>query len=998
MSIFKSSFKDYVKTQITARQNLLNSQGSRPIDLQKYVSGKSPWVKMTSFVDYEKSPDLAKKYVLMGGTLYTDPANNKDSNMFEMRSGILGKKASYGTDIGSPKRGTFNLQYGIRPMPGITSVDIKSKSAYGSLREAVVKFYAWDVNQLQDLLILFMRPGYAVLLEWGWSMYIDNSDKKIKSFDTPTINCFDSLLTHDDVYNKLESFRKKLYGNYDGMLGFVRNYETSMLPNGGFECTTTLVSIADVIDSLRVNVSTGTVSNNNNGTSDYKDEFELLLNGFKEEFNENIKTTSDSNESVKKKIIEIKNDADKIPGIDTVIYHIPGYIKEIAGEGAVDSISSYFMQFAYFINILNTQHNLFDKNEKLLDIEIPLSDIPNNSGNGLCVSSINAVSIDNSVCFIKNSKAKSLFSPDGFVPRVKYADTSLHSEDLYDYGPTTGGMLVLHEYLYNDTNLGIIGNVYVNIGKLIDIYKQQQRSNNGFVYVGQYIKQILKEIEFTLGSINNFDIHVLDKKVVIIDKHYVENPIDTKKDTKFQINVLGTNSIVRNQKIISKIFPSQATMIAIAAQSRENVASLQSSTYTYMNKNITNRLFIQGISESPSDVRSDLKKLEDVKTNNTRVLIQYISDHVVNNKTFGSAYPNLTSINTYLNNYLVVVDKATDYKAIVPVSLELVVDGIGGITIGEIFRINNDILPIEYENKNIGFIVMGLSQNITRPDWQTTIQTQFCILDQDELQKEVLLNSSKSNLSVLEAIMAKIKDLTQAISMYNLLAAFFVDLTAGRFQISSNMQGMVYKYRSGVTKKYLKSQIYVEGVSINGVPVTLDGFLTEMGNQTQKAIKTFTNNPDIKIFTDLINSRKSGLNNFEFSKFDQIALMNSIYYKEMERGSPSTGNFDPNNSSVTEDFLRTLTGVLSSIIKYKLNIYEYTFMTSLYSIVNVLNKGNPLVLLQAAIDPEGYNKDFHPDKITIFFKILDPNGSVTQPSGYYKAQFITNAFFMYDVN
>ena len=236
MSIFKASFDDYIKNQIYARQNIVDTQGKRPIDFQLYVSAKSPWIKMTSLVDYNGSNDLSKRYVLMGGTLWKDPSDDKS---FDLRSGILGLKSSYGTDLGSSKIGAGNLQYGIRPMPGITSVDVKSKSAYGSLREAVVKFYAWDVKQLEDLLVLFMRPGYPVLLEWGWSMYLDTSivpnedsnapsvkNPKIKSFDGKTINCFEANISQETIYSELKKYQKKFAGNYDGVLGLVRNYET----------------------------------------------------------------------------------------------------------------------------------------------------------------------------------------------------------------------------------------------------------------------------------------------------------------------------------------------------------------------------------------------------------------------------------------------------------------------------------------------------------------------------------------------------------------------------------------------------------------------------------------------------------------------------------------------------------------------------------------------------------------------------------------------------
>ena len=139
MSIFKSTFKPFVVRQINARQNLL-SEKERPVEFSKYVSAKSSWARMTSFVNYNGSSDLAKKYILMGGTLYN--FNSETGKVF-MRSGVGGRGASYGGDIGTN-------QYGIRPMPGIAEITTRSLGAYGSLTEATVKFYAWDVKQLED--------------------------------------------------------------------------------------------------------------------------------------------------------------------------------------------------------------------------------------------------------------------------------------------------------------------------------------------------------------------------------------------------------------------------------------------------------------------------------------------------------------------------------------------------------------------------------------------------------------------------------------------------------------------------------------------------------------------------------------------------------------------------------------------------------------------------------------------------------------------------------
>ena len=160
MSIFKNTFKKEIQTQLEIRQNAILNRTPTTI---KYLNSRNAWIKMSSSVNASLSPgtpstnDLADNYQLQGGIL--SPQG--------LRSGVVNlnnTNAAYDnlTPLGEP------YQRGIRPMPGITTIDIKSKSAYGSLREVVVNFQCWDIKQLEDLELLYMRPGYTVLVEWGW--------------------------------------------------------------------------------------------------------------------------------------------------------------------------------------------------------------------------------------------------------------------------------------------------------------------------------------------------------------------------------------------------------------------------------------------------------------------------------------------------------------------------------------------------------------------------------------------------------------------------------------------------------------------------------------------------------------------------------------------------------------------------------------------------------------------------------------------------------------
>lgn len=241
MSIFKSSFSPTVQEQLKRRQDAMVNR--TPKNLQ-YINSRNAWIRMTSSVNVDGSSDLAKKYVLQGGTLSKGALGNT------LKSGVGNSfNNAYSTSgaSGNP------YQRGIRPMPGITSIDIKSKSAYGSLREVTVNFQCWDIQQLEDLEILYMRPGYTALIEWGWVPYLDNKGEYQPNFND-----------YYDILNKPQTDRTKLfrelydksvkyYGNYDAMFGYVKNYQWSARPDGGYDCNTTIISTGEIIESLKVN-------------------------------------------------------------------------------------------------------------------------------------------------------------------------------------------------------------------------------------------------------------------------------------------------------------------------------------------------------------------------------------------------------------------------------------------------------------------------------------------------------------------------------------------------------------------------------------------------------------------------------------------------------------------------------------------------------------------------------------------------------------------------
>ena len=228
----------------------------------QYLNSRNSWIRMSSAVDILKSDisnptidqlkdpanydnSLAKKYILQGGTL-------NENGTLKSGAGLAFENNAYSRTSAEG----IDYRLGIRPMPGITNIEVKSLGAYGSLREVTVNFNCWDIHQLEDLELLYMRPGYTVLVEWGWAPYFDENG----NFKT-TVEFYDIVNTKknkETIWKELDEKMAK-NGNYEAMFGYVKNYSWNARMDGGYDCTTTIISLGEVIESLKVNYVPSTV-------------------------------------------------------------------------------------------------------------------------------------------------------------------------------------------------------------------------------------------------------------------------------------------------------------------------------------------------------------------------------------------------------------------------------------------------------------------------------------------------------------------------------------------------------------------------------------------------------------------------------------------------------------------------------------------------------------------------------------------------------------------
>jgi hypothetical protein len=118
-----------------------------------------------------------------------------------------------------------------------------------------------------------------------------------------------------------------------------------------------------------------------------------------------------------------------------------------------------------------------------------------------------------------------------------------------------------------------------------------------------------------------------------------------------------------------------------------------------------------------------------------------------------SKYANsLKDIINFFNN---IVKTNTKNRAIIPTKLSLEMDGIGGMIIGNLFKIPDELLPRGYKGggagpKQIAYVVTGLGHSIQNNDWVTKVDAQFIILDEPKGEdKSILSKYTIKNLNNL---------------------------------------------------------------------------------------------------------------------------------------------------------------------------------------------------------------------------------------------------------
>ena len=138
-----------------------------------------------------------------------------------------------------------------RPIPGVKGVNVQFKGGVRALREATITWTCWDFEELDLLMPHFLAHGKTVMIEWGWV------------YDKDTLQKLPDFLIRDDAGNKwlsadvYKNYRQQIFdadGDFDMMVGIIKNFEFTTREDGGFDCTTILTSVgASILENPQAN-------------------------------------------------------------------------------------------------------------------------------------------------------------------------------------------------------------------------------------------------------------------------------------------------------------------------------------------------------------------------------------------------------------------------------------------------------------------------------------------------------------------------------------------------------------------------------------------------------------------------------------------------------------------------------------------------------------------------------------------------------------------------
>ena len=731
-----------VKKQLDARTAILVNEKNRTDQELLYLNSATGWVKFSSSVNVGGSSKLAQENILTGGTVAQSIASTPNAI-----SGIPNISISP-----TLKGGIFNPEYnaydlsninGYRPMPGITSFNVKSKNTFGTLREASIEFKVNSIEQLDIMESLYLRPGMGALVEWGHSIYCDSNIIR-PNIDTivETYEGFFTPKSEKSISAELVKLKTNSFYNYDALYGFIKNFSWSYNLDGGYNCRVDVISKGELIESLQILISptatadttlttTSTAQGNTSATggttvvgnqTQGSDE-QALVN------TNNVQKINTTNLHILLHVLKTTPTGFGTPITNTIKSTMPTIFNKL--EGNLSSVSRPFRDSMLFLGIQSTVSNngKYPEMEKLRLLKM-----------STFLEMVNRV----------------------FTLKTKYGNNVV--EFYYGQGKHTTPYFTFPGHFALDPTIAVIPkqessgfkykvqaqaksapsteddilNIYICTDFILSCYdavvEQEDVDEKTLI---KFIKRVLKGLTETFGYVNDFDLHYEEDefRYYIVDRRITPGNSDLQSA---EINLVGLNSQIENLSLTSTLSSNITTMLAISATAGgsdvgTDILMLQQWNNGLQNRHLS-RLKIsepsgaategggQELTSEQKDIFRLVKFLDEVNSTANLYYLKYDPADI----------EGLIPAHKFLMNTLSERrTKSTKQNpgGIIPFKLSFTLRGVSGLKIGQAFKLSKEtelILPEKYRGR-VAFIITGLNHSVANNRWTVQVDSQMIL-------------------------------------------------------------------------------------------------------------------------------------------------------------------------------------------------------------------------------------------------------------------------------
>ena len=790
MNILGNPFEQWVTDQINSRQTALGKYTNIDSNTLKFYSAKTPFLRLASSVDLTneapndgtypitagdqkissvlqkltlpenliKGSALAKNFILHGGAVSDNPqfsglayGVNTSNNLFQ---------GAYGW-------GGINNR-GYVPMPGITKASVQYYNN-GALSKTIIDIKCFSKEQFQLIDVLYLRPGYTLLLEFGWTLYLDNQGnlQSFKTFDTePLRNLLNpSNINQYQMWDLIKEERKTHNGNYEAIFGKISNFTWKFNSDGTYDIQIQLTSVGDVIESLKMNIASTSPTTNNDSS---KSDIPLVANKDKTILHNELYLIywSKVSQSQPLKVSAQNPDAGKVLAYNiaasqnaTSDYIMSDFSLYNPNDG---TFSSTTLTISNGILKVPVKTSSKDKNQRspqvyitfgtllaIIENKLLLYNITNNVATPHFRFDMDFNGLDNDQNYI--FKVPGQFSSDPTVCLIPW-DYGIDGELKYDSINDNPLKTVLDNGAAwkHDDYLGRLANIYVNIEHIEYVLSKApiDKETNSIPLLG-FLKELISDISEALGGINKIRIHVdngLIKFTEDIPQNFTSNSSSAPTGSYARFNIYGVKpgvegSFIHTVDLTTTLSNDFASMISIGAQVNGNQLSENATAFSTYNAGLVDRIIPKKVNKTSTTAADTSKRDELVNEFNKNINpdTNGVFQKIYGNGTTGKAgnlpdfsKENISYLKSHNNQYLNLVagELSKDFISknlkgpfFLPFNLSLSMDGLSGMVLYQKFLITDDILPPSYTQDGVDLIIRGINHEITPKEWTTKLDT-----------------------------------------------------------------------------------------------------------------------------------------------------------------------------------------------------------------------------------------------------------------------------------